>query len=32
MVYLELVDFEPAPSQYQLARARQAEAAPPAAS
>jgi large subunit ribosomal protein L17 len=31
MVYLELVDFEPTPSQYQLARARQAEAAQPSA-
>jgi large subunit ribosomal protein L17 len=31
MVYLELVDFEPTPSQYALARARQAEAAQPSA-
>ena len=31
MVYLELVDFEPTPSQYVLARARQAEAAQPSA-
>ena len=31
MVYLELVDFEPTPSQYALSRARQAESAPPAA-
>jgi len=31
MVYLELVDFEPSPSQYALARARQAEAAQPSA-
>ena len=29
MVYLELVDFEPTPSQYALSRARQAESAPP---
>ena len=31
MVYLELVDLEPAPSQYALSRARQAEQAPAAA-
>jgi hypothetical protein len=31
MVYLELVDFEPTPSQFALARARQAEQAAPAA-
>jgi len=31
MVYLELVDFEPTPSQFALARARRAEAAPPSA-
>ena len=30
MVYLELVDFEPAPSAFALARARQAEQEPPA--
>jgi large subunit ribosomal protein L17 len=30
MVYLELVDFEPTPSQYALSRARQAEQAAPA--
>jgi hypothetical protein len=28
MVYLELVDHEPAPSQLALSRARRAEAAP----
>jgi large subunit ribosomal protein L17 len=31
MVYLELVDYEPAPSALAVSRARRAEAAPPAA-